>query len=148
MRGLLIALMAGVLCADEGEALYQRHCAGCHARFHPVDQLMKNFMHENNQLLKLKGPTVNQLAFRLKQRIGDADADREFHLMEVTEFVIDYVRKPDKQKTVCMQEVIRHFDTMPAMSKQQIDEDALRVVAEWIYWSDIPEEKVAYEVDQ
>lgn len=140
------ALIGGSVIADE--ARYEAHCAACHARFAPVEQLMENFMQQNNRLLNLKGPTVNQLAFRLKQRIGDATSDREFHLMEVTEFIVDYVRRPDKQKSVCIPEVIRHFETMPAMSAAQIDDDALQAVAEWIYWSDIPEEQIAYEVNR
>jgi hypothetical protein len=76
----------------------------------------------------------------LKQQIGDRDGDREFHMMEVTEFVKDYVYYPDKQKSVCIPEVIRQFDTMAPM-KGKISEEELDAVSEWIYMSDLKQEE-------
>lgn len=135
----MVMLAVWPLFAHPGEAIYVQHCAACHQRYVDKEILAKNFMEMNNTLLDLKAPTVNQLAFRLKQRIGDPEGDREFHLMEVVEFVKDYVFFPDKQKSVCLPEVIRNFDTMPSM-KGEISEEELETVTEWIYYSDIPTE--------
>jgi hypothetical protein len=123
-----------------GEAVYERDCAACHERFVPTDLLMRNFLQEGNRLLRLKGPTINQLAFRIKQRVGDPGGDREFHLMEVVEFIKDYVYEPDKQKSVCIPEVLELFETMPGM-RGKIAESDLEAVAEWIYFSDIEKEE-------
>ena len=138
---LALLLVAGELFGVSGEALYVKHCAACHQRFVESDLLMKNFFEADNTLLKLKAPTINQLVFRLKQQVGDRNGDREFHMMEVAEFVKDYVYYPDKQKSVCLPEVIRQFDTMPSM-KGMISEEELDAVSEWIYLSDTKEEKV------
>ena len=123
-----------------GEAVYQRDCAACHERFVPTELLMRNFFEERNGLLRLKAPTINQLSFRIKQQVGDPGGDREFHRMEVVEFIKDYVTRPDKQKSVCIPAVLELFDTMPGM-EGKISETDLEAVAEWIYSSDMKEEK-------
>jgi hypothetical protein len=134
----LLVCFAPLYAGMSGEAVYERDCAACHERFVPTDLLMRNFLQEGNRLLRLKGPTINQLAFRIKQRVGDPGGDREFHLMEVVEFIKDYVYEPDKQKSVCISEVLELFETMPGM-RGRIGESDLEAVAEWIYFSDIEE---------
>lgn len=135
-----LLIVAGHLFALSGEAVYEKHCAACHQRYVEMDILSKNFFEMDNKMLNLKAPTINQLVFRLKQQIGDRDGDREFHMMEVTEFVKDYVYYPDKQKSVCIPEVIRQFDTMAPM-KGKISEEELDAVSEWIYMSDLKQEE-------
>lgn len=130
----MIAFFSMLLAAD-GETIYKNKCASCHKGFIPMGQLKENFMEYNNTKLNLKGPTLNQLSFRLKQNIGDPKGDVEIHLMEVTEFVKEYVYNPDIQKSVCMEEVLEAFETMPSM-KGKIDEEDLEVVAEYIYHFD------------
>lgn len=91
---------------------------------------------------------MNQLSFRLKQQIGDPKGDEEIHRMEVEAFISDYLLNPDKEKTVCMKEVIKHFDTMPSM-KGKITEDAIAAVSEFIYDFDtkaVSEHIVKYEL--
>ncbi|BDY12609.1 thioredoxin fold domain-containing protein [Hydrogenimonas cancrithermarum] len=129
------------LSAVEGERVYERKCASCHQRYIPVETLMKNFMEHNNTLLHLKAPTVNQLAYRLKQRIGDPKGDKDMQLMEVQSFVQDYLLYPDRQKSVCMPEVLSHFETMPSMRGKVTDEE-IEAVAEWIYFY-LPPQKEA-----
>ena len=131
-RLMLTALILGTVLYADGEEIYKQKCAECHAYYVPVDILMENFMKLQNKKLQLKGPTINQLNFRLKQMIGEADGDREFHKMEVVEYVKDYVYKPDKQKSVCIPEVLDSFETMESM-QGKISEEDLEAVAEWIY---------------
>lgn len=134
----VLTLSVTALAEVSGEAVYERSCAGCHDRFEEPDTLIRNFMETNNTLLNLKAPTINQLAFQLKRRIGDPKGDREFHLMEVVEFVKDYCYYPDKQKSVCIPQVIDAFETMPSL-EGKVTEEAMEAVAEWIYFSDIKE---------
>ena len=138
--GAVLLLGTTLLAQSGGERIYLQQCASCHERYHPVESLSENFMEANNTLLNLKAPTMNQLAFRIKQRVGDPNGDREFHLMEVVAFIKDYIYYPDLQKSVCMDEVLRHFDTMPSLLGK-IGEADLEAVAEWIYFSDNKEEK-------
>ena len=142
MRKLaMLAMIAALpLFALSCESVYLQHCAACHQRFVNTELLKKNFVEMDNKLLKLKAPTINQLAFRLKEQIGDQEGDREFHIMEVTAFVKDYVYFPNRQKSICTPPVLRQFDTMPSM-KGQISEADLESVTEWVYWSDIKQEE-------
>ena len=130
-------LLAGIfstlfLWGNEGEEVFKAKCASCHSEFFSIEKLTENFMESGNKLLNLKAPTLNQLSFRLKQQIGDPKGDEDMHRMEVGAFIADYLIKPDKQKSVCMDDVIKYFDTMPSM-KGQIDEEEIEVVSEYIY---------------
>ncbi len=135
------------LLGSEGEEVYQKKCASCHEAFIPVEKLMENFMEKNNTLLHLKAPTLNQLSFRLKQQIGDPKGDEDMHRMEVGAFIADYLMYPDKQKSICMPEVIQYFETMPSM-KGQLTEDEIEAVSEFLYDYEnqlIKEKSIKYE---
>jgi hypothetical protein len=54
----------------------------------------------------------------------------------VVEFVKEYVITPDRGKSVCMDEVMGSFETMPSL-EGKVSEEELEAVAEWIYNSDI-----------
>lgn len=135
MRLSILIAFLSMLCFADGKIVYENKCASCHSAYIPMGDLKENFVEYNNTKLKLKGPTINQLSFRLKQNIGDPKGDEEFHLMEVSEFVKNYVYNPDKQNSICMDEVIEAFDTMPSM-KGHISEAELEEVSEWIYYYD------------
>lgn len=126
-----VTFFSMLLIAD-GKTVYENKCASCHQEFLSIDALKENFVDHNNTKLKLKGPTINQLSFRLKQNIGDPHGDEEIHLMEVSEFIKEYVYEPNKEKSICMDEVIEAFETMPSL-KGQVSEDELDEVSEWIY---------------
>ncbi len=120
------------LFATEGETVYKKKCAACHEAYIPMGELKENFIEYNNTKLKLKAPTLNQLSFRLKQRIGDPNGDRDMQLMEITDFVTNYLYNPDREKSICMDEVLEAFGTMPSM-KGKISEAEIEAVTEYIY---------------
>ena len=131
-----IALL-GLLCfmyvlGGEGEEVFKKKCASCHEAFVPVEVLMKNFKETNNTMLHLKAPTLNQLSFRLKQRIGDPRGDEDMHRMEVSAFVADYLIYPDKQKSVCIRAVLESFDVMPSM-KGKLTTEEMEAVSNYLY---------------
>jgi len=145
---LAFTVFAACLSANEGEEVYQKKCASCHEAYIPMTKLMENFVEQENRLLKLKAPTLNQLSYRLKQQIGDPKGDEEIHRMEVSAFIADYLNNPDKQKSVCLRDVIQYFDTMPSM-KGQITEEELASVSEYIYDFDkkvVAEKAVKHEL--
>jgi thioredoxin-related protein len=121
-----------VLFANNGKVLFENKCASCHTPFIPMSKLKENFLDHNNTLLKLKAPTLNQLSYRLKQRIGDRHGDKDMHRMEVTAFMSDYVMHPDKEKSVCLDDVMQHFDTMPSL-EGQINDDVLEEIGSYLY---------------
>ncbi len=135
MRLVSLFIFFALFLYGDGEKIYEQKCASCHQAYISMGDLKENFVEYNNTKLKLKGPTINQLSFRLKQNIGDPKGDQEFHLMEVSEFIKSYVYNPDKQNSICMDEVIEAFDVMPSM-KGEISEEELESVSEWIYHYD------------
>ena len=117
---------------NNGEKIFENKCNSCHEKSMPIPLLMKNFLEENNKTLNLKAPTGNEISFRLKQQIGHRD-DVEFHLMQTTDFVKDYLYNPNKAKTICLEGIIRHFDTMPSM-KGKITEEEIEEVTHFLYF--------------
>jgi len=143
----LVILLCVVLFANQGKDLFESKCVSCHTSFIPMSKLKENFLDHNNTLLKLKAPTLNQLSYRLKQRIGDRHGDEDIHRMEVTAFMSDYVIHPDIDKSVCLEDVIQHFDTMPSL-KGKITEDELEEIGTYLYDFDnevIKDKSVKYE---
>ncbi|MBA1419508.1 MAG: DUF255 domain-containing protein [Epsilonproteobacteria bacterium] len=128
----LLLIMMLSLWANDGKVLFTKHCASCHTPFIPMLKLKENFLDHNNSLLKLKAPTLNQLSYRLKQRIGDPKGDEELHRMEVSAFMSDYVYNPDKDKSVCLEEVLSQFKTMPSL-KGKVSEEELESIGEYLY---------------
>jgi thioredoxin-related protein len=128
----LLLCVSLILIANEGKMLFDKHCLSCHQTFIPMRQLKENFLDANNSLLKLKAPTLNQLSYRLKQRIGDPKGDEDIHRMEVIAFMSDYVYYPDKDKSVCLDDVMQYFNTMPSL-KGKVSEEALEEIGMYLY---------------
>jgi len=130
-RVLMLLLLASLsVFANEGKAVYEKKCASCHELYVAMDKLEENFMVKENKVLKLKAPTMNQIVYRLKSRIGDPNGDKDMHMMEIESFLSDYFQNPDKQKSVCMAEVLKYFDTMPAIS---LEDDELEAIVSFLY---------------
>lgn len=140
MRKYITFVALSSLALANGENIYKNKCASCNEYYVPVDLLMDNFMNHNNKKLNLKAPTVNQLNFRLKQMIGEPKGDLEFHRVEVTGFIKSYLITPDKQKSVCMPEVINNFGTMKSM-KNELTSKEMDDIADWIYDYKQPKDK-------
>jgi len=118
--------------ADEGKVLFEKHCVSCHTPFIAMSKLKENFLDKNNTLLHLKAPTLNQLSYRLKQQVGDRHGDEDLHRMEVTAFMSDYVIHPDSSKSVCLDDVMQYFQTMPSL-KGKVTDDELEIIGDYLY---------------
>jgi len=127
-----VLLFTLLLVADEGTEVYKKKCASCHQLYIPASKLIENFMEQNNTILKLTSPTINQIVFRLKNRIGDPKGDKEIHKMEVDSFVADYLMNPDKSKSVCLPKILKYFKTMPSM-KGKISVEEIEAVSTFLY---------------
>jgi thioredoxin-related protein len=144
---LVILLYFNALYAMEGKEVYEKKCASCHQGYISMSKLKENFQDYNNTLLKLTAPTLNQLSYRLKKSIGDPKGDNEIHRMEVAAFISEYVQYPDRQKSLCLDEVMQVFKTMPSL-KGKISEDELEAVSTYIYDFDektVEKNSVQYE---
>lgn len=117
---------------ENGEKIFDSKCSSCHQKSINMQSLLKNFLEEDNKTLNLLAPTGNQISYRLKAQVG-SDDDREFHLEETADFLVEYVNNPDKTNTICLEGVVKHFDTMPSL-KGQISEEDIRTVNHFLYF--------------
>jgi thioredoxin-related protein len=129
-------LFASLLFGVNGEEVYKSKCASCHKLYIPATLLIENFTEEDNKMLNLKAPTINQIVFRLKSRIGDPKGDQDMQKMEVDSFIADYLIKPNRDKSICLPDVLKHFKTMPSMSGK-ITKDEVEAISDFLYSYDI-----------
>lgn len=115
-----------------GEKTFEKKCTSCHVVSMDMQSLLKNFVENDNKTLNLLAPTGNQISYRLKAQVGSKD-DMEFHLEETGDFLVDYVFNPDKANTICLQGVVKHFDTMPSQ-KGKVSEEELRDINHFLYF--------------
>ncbi len=144
---LAMLLYLNALYAMEGKEVYEKKCASCHQGYISMSKLKENFQDYNNTLLKLTAPTLNQLSYRLKKSIGDPKGDNDIHRMEVAAFISEYVLHPDRQKSLCLEDVMQSFQTMPSL-EGKVSEDELEAVSTYIYDFDnnvVAEKSVQYE---
>ena len=144
---LAMLIYLNTLFAMEGKEVYEKKCASCHQGYISMSKLKENFQDYNNTLLNLTAPTLNQLSYRLKKNIGDPKGDNEIHRMEVAAFISEYVLHPDRQKSLCLDEVMQSFQTMPSL-EGKVSEEELEAVSTYIYDFDekvISEKGVQYE---
>ena len=128
------------LSADRGEDVYNHICAKCHQGYVPADELAKNFFEDNNTLLHLKAPTISQISYSMKQKIGDPMADDDIRRMEVSAFIADYIIYPDKQKSVLNPRIGKFFKTMPSLKGKLSTED-IEAISNFVYDYDAKIEK-------
>jgi len=128
---LLGMLSTAVLYADRGEEVYNNICSKCHQLYIPIEELSKNFEAEN-KILKLKAPTISQISYRMKQKIGDPRSDEDIQRMEVSAFIADYIIYPDKQKSVLHPNIGKHFETMPSLKGKLSTED-IEAISGFVY---------------
>ena len=118
--------------ADRGEDVYHNICAKCHELYIPMNKLTENFMEYNNTKLHLKAPTISQISYRMKQKIGNPYEDEDMQRMEVSAFIADYILYPDKQKSVLHPKVGKSFSTMPSL-KGKLNTEDIESISNFVY---------------
>jgi len=113
-----------------GEQIFKKKCQSCHTYYIPQNTLLQNFLEHNNTELKLTAPTLNQLSFALKHKIGDRKNDAESQQFEMENYLSDYLENPDKEKSLLSYDINRFFKQMP---KIELNEDELEAVTIYIY---------------
>lgn len=134
MKNLLhfFLFVSTLIFGSEGKHVYEKKCAACHELYIPMGVLEKNFMQMDNTLLHLKAPTINQIVYRLKTRIGDPNGDAEMHRMEIESFLEEYFETPDREKSICLPEILNYFETMPSM-KGELSEEEFEAIVTFLY---------------
>ena len=87
---------------EAGKKVFENKCSSCHGGHIKISILKENFFEKNNETLKLKIPSVNMLAYALKDsplRIGDK-SDPEMQRIEIEEFMKDYLYNPNRENSI------------------------------------------------
>lgn len=121
-----------LLFASVGEEIFDTHCASCHSSYIPMSKVIAN-AEQNNTILQLKAPTLNQLSYGMYLHVGDRKADEESQKWAVEEFIATYIAAPDRKKSVLAPKLTHFYRDMPAM-KEQIDEDQMELLSSFIFY--------------
>jgi thioredoxin-related protein len=128
-----IALMtltgATLLFANSVEEIFKTQCGVCHVDYISQNRLIENYEH-NNSDLNLTAPTLTEISFRLRDQVGDRRADKESQVMEIEDFLLDYLNRPNREKSILSKDVLKHFKTMP---KQHLTEDDAELLSEYMF---------------
>ena len=109
----------------DGEIVFKNKCSSCHSDYIDFNTLKENFFEKNNELLKLKAPSVNMLAYAIMEspkKVGDPE-DAEMREIEINNYLKSYLEKPDRFNSICDEHILGFYDTKKSMKGQLNDED-------------------------
>jgi thioredoxin-related protein len=101
----------------EGKEIFEQKCSTCHGQFISINTLKENFFEKNNELLNLKSPTVNMLAYAIMdspKKIGDEN-DAEMQEIEIENYLKSYLENPDRFNSICDEHILQYYDTKESM---------------------------------
>lgn len=110
---------------EDGEKIFQNKCSTCHTGYVDLNILKENFFEKKNQLLNLKAPTVNMLAYAImdsSKKIGDPN-DPEMQQLEIETYLKSYLENPDKFHSICDRHILKYYDEKKSMKNELTDED-------------------------
>ncbi|MCF6172463.1 MAG: thioredoxin fold domain-containing protein, partial [Campylobacteraceae bacterium] len=117
-----------------GKKIFEKKCASCHTGYIAGKVLEDNFYKKDNKTLNLKFPTVNMIAYFLKDapgHLGDKN-DPEMQRVEIGDFVHDYVYNPNISNSVIPRQFLKYFVKKQSM-KGKISEDELSNVVDYLF---------------
>jgi len=115
--------------AQTGEEIFKQKCSNCHLEYISQKRLIKNY-EKNNTILKLKAPTLTEISFRLRDQVGDRKADKESQILEIEDFLFNYLNHPNRDKSILPKYILKNFQTMPPI---KISEEEAEELAPFIF---------------
>ncbi len=122
-----IAIFSYATSFEQGEKIFDNKCSSCHKGYISFKKLKENFFERNNELLNLKVPTVNMLAYAIMEspkKIGDPN-DSEMRQIEIEEYLRWYLKNPQKINSICDDTVLKYYDIKEPMDISQEEAEAL-----------------------
>lgn len=107
-------LSATIIFAQNGEALFDAKCNGCHIKTRPTQEMKRT----------LAAPPAMGVMFHVKQAYESKE--------EAIAFIKDYALNPDVAKAECLPQSIKRFGVMPSQ-KGLVSDDELSKIAEYLY---------------
>jgi hypothetical protein len=112
----LFSFVVYVFSANEA-ILFQKYCVSCHI-------LKKGKLLSNEERQSLVAPPAYGVSKHTKERYKSYE---QFY-----KFVSDYIDKPQKEKSICKQQVIDKYGLMPPIGKS-IDKNDKKVIIKYLY---------------
>lgn len=128
---LVVSIFTIGVFASMGEDVFSQKCSSCHSYYIKKSRLLKNFKDENNSL-NLKAPTINQLSFLLKNKIGNRRGDIDSQMFEVEEFISNYLDNPLKENSILPNYISKYFKTK-SCNKTKLTQEEKDEVSDYIY---------------
>lgn len=104
-----------ILCADEGEQLFDMKCAACHMKTRPTPEMKSTLL----------APPISGVIKNVKKAFGD---DKEAALA----FIGSYTLEPSLDKSKCKPKAITRFGIMPSQ-KGNVSSEELNKIALYLY---------------
>lgn len=117
-----------------GEKIFKDKCSTCHGGYIAGKIIQKNFYEKNNEILHLKSPTVNMIAYSLKDsplHVGEKD-DPEMQKIEIEEFLKDYLYNPDISNSICDPAISKHYDKKESM-RGKVSEEEISQITDYLF---------------
>ena len=133
---LILLFTCSSLWADyeNGEKIFKAKCSTCHVGYISGEIIRDNFYNKNNELLHLKSPTVNMMAYSLKDsplHVGEKD-DPEMQKIEIEEFLKDFLYNPDIKNSICDPVILKYYDKKESM-RGKISEDEIAQITDYLF---------------
>lgn len=119
---------------ESGKELFKNKCSSCHGGYISAKVLKENFFVKNNEILHLTIPTVNMLAYALKDsplHLGDKE-DPEMQRFEISEFLKDYLYNPNIQNSICDPIISKHYEKKESM-KGKVTEEEIDNITDYLF---------------
>ncbi len=127
--------------AQDGEEIFKRKCVNCHQLYIPVEKIKENLI-QKNQLLHLRAPSLNMIAWALlrgPKRLGAGDS--EFLEEEIIDFLTEYLYNPNKESSLCEPQMMQYYDKKPSM-KGKVSQEEIKALAKFFINYKVPKSKV------
>ncbi len=111
---LLLVLNSTLLAEDSAKALFSQKCESCHMTTKPTQK----------QLTTIVAPAIMGVMRHVKKEFSTQK--------DAVKFIVDYVLKPSREKSICMPKKLEKFGLMPSL-KDSITKEELQQVAEYLY---------------
>ena len=107
-----------LLCAQAQNALFTKHCAGCHAEIIGIDES------GGDTTYICKAPHIEEVIKRLKEKTNTK--------AEFVSFIKDYINMPEKRKSLYGRRAVKEFGLMPTLSGALSDSESTEL-ANYLY---------------
>ncbi|MDX1809181.1 MAG: thioredoxin family protein [Sulfurospirillaceae bacterium] len=117
-----------------GKEIFAKKCASCHTGYIPGKILEENFYKKNNKLLNLTAPTVNMIAYAMKDsptHIGDK-SDPDMQKIEMNSYLQDYLYHPNRNNSICDKSFLKYYAIKKSM-KGQVSEDEIAQITDYLF---------------